>query len=463
MRPREEAGLFKHPSGIWYWRRVDPKTGRRKIKSTGTRRLDMAIRKAAQFDDKWEKAAAGMPDFEWARVELAPLVDDWIADQDTVTEATRKIRRRHLTRAFSDLKLKVVADLADLAGLDRRLRALECTPAMRHKAYQVPLKQFSRWLAENNRYTERDLLATWKKVPVPASGEAARRAMLPEEFARALVAADHLDDFHRRKHPSRPVLMALLVTAPRATALAERDVEHLRPERIDYGDGIGNKRNGWGALDAVTAAELRAYVGGRKEGPLFLTPVGNRFDRLRLLDLWKEIFGLGVMGELLKGVTVEDRILTNRALIHGRVKVSKGGSRLRKETRKALSKKESEIEKLVEHVRDEWTRRTSGIDVHAFRKTHQTWAEAQGVPAVLIDKQLGHAVAGGSQLEVFRAVRAMGASRVGRKHYLDIGSQLLDPTPSAEAVRGLVDEALAALKPETTPSAVEPRKSRVRA
>lgn len=154
MRPREEAGLFKHPSGIWYWRRVDPKTGRRKIKSTGTRRLDMAMRKAAQFDDKWEKAAAGMPDLEWARVELGPLVDDWIADQDTVTEATRKIRRTHLTRAFSDLKLRVVADLADLAGLDRRLRALECTPSMRHKAYQVTLKQFSRWLAENNRYTE---------------------------------------------------------------------------------------------------------------------------------------------------------------------------------------------------------------------------------------------------------------------------------------------------------------------
>lgn len=451
-RPREQAGLYQHPSGIWHWRRVDPKTGRRVIKSTGTRRMELAIRKAAEFDDKWEKAAAGMPNFDWARVELRPLVDDWIADQDTVTEHTRKIRRRHLTRAFSDLKLKVVADLSDLASLDRRLRALDCTPALRHKAYQVPLKQFSRWLAENNRFTERDLLATWKKLPVPKSGEAARRAMLPEEFARALVAADQLDEFHRRKHPSRPVLMALLVTAPRATALAERDVEHLREERIDYGEGIGNKRNGWGALDAVTAAELRAYVGDRKEGPLFLTPVGNRFDRLRLLDLWKEIFGLGVMGELLPDVDLESRILTNRALIHGRVKVSKGGSRLRKETRKALRTKEREIATLVERVRAEWTRRVDGVDVHAFRKTHQTWAEAQGVPAVLIDKQLGHAVAGGAQLDVFRAVRAMGASRVGRKHYLDLGSKLLDPTPSAEAVRGLVDEAVAALKPAMSPA-----------
>lgn len=38
----------------------------------------------------------------------------------------------------------------------------------------------------------------------------------------------------------------------------------------------------------------------------------------------------------------------------------------------------------------------------------------------------------------------MSASRVGRKHYLDLGSKLLDPTPSAEAVRSLVDSAVAA-------------------
>lgn len=59
-----------------------------------------------------------------------------------------------------------------------------------------------------------------------------------------------------------------------------------------------------------------------------------------------------------------------------------------------------------------------------------------GVRALLV-------VVGGSQLDVPRAVRAMGGSKVGRKHYLDLGSQLLDPTPSAEAVRGLLEEALA--------------------
>lgn len=193
--------------------------------------------------------------------------------------------------------------------------------------------------------------------------------------------------------------------------------------------------------------KLHNYVGDRRKGPLFLSATGLRFDRLRLLDLWMEIFGLGVMTELLPEVERKDRILTNRALLHGKVQVNRGGSRLRKETRAKLLDKERRITGLVERVREEWTRRLTGIDVHAFRKTHQTWAEAQGVPAVLIDKQLGHAVAGGSQLDVFRAVRAMSASRVGRKHYLDLGSKLLDPTPSAEAVRGLLDQALGALKP----------------
>lgn len=120
-----------------------------------------------------------------------------------------------------------------------------------------------------------------------------------------------------------------------------------------------------------------------------------------------------------------------------------GGSRLTSTTRDRLATDRRRILELIERVRTDWQARMEGVDVHAFRKTHQTWAEAEGVPAVLIDKQLGHSMAGGSHLEVFRAVRA---SRVGRKHYLDLGSQLLDPTPAAEAVRALLDDALAELQ-----------------
>jgi hypothetical protein len=86
-----------------------------------------------------------------------------------------------------------------------------------------------------------------------------------------------------------------------------------------------------------------------------------------------------------------------------------------------------------------------GVDVHAFRKTHQTWAEAQGIPAVLIDKQLGHSV-GSKGLDVFKAVRAL-SSRVSHRAEALPGSRVEAPRPdpSAEAVRSLLDAAVAEL------------------
>jgi hypothetical protein len=270
MRERENGGLYRHPTGLWYWRRVDPKTGRRVHRSTGTRRKDLATRKGAQFDDEWEKAAVGMATYDWARVELAPLIDEWLADQRDVTESTRKQRRSLLTRCFAQLKLRVIADLSDVASLDRRLRALDRPLVTLQRCYQVPLKLFAAWLSHNNRYTDRNLLATWKKLELPNADDEPRRAMLPEEVAAALLAADELDRHHGRPHATRPVLLALLITAPRATAFCTRDVADLLPDRIDYGPGVGNKRNGFGALDKKTAAELREYAGKRKQGPLFL-------------------------------------------------------------------------------------------------------------------------------------------------------------------------------------------------
>lgn len=252
--------MYKHPTGLWYWRRTDPKTGRRLHRSTGTRRKDLAQRKAAQFDDEWEKAAAGIPSLDWARVELRSLIDDWLAGQRDreVSERTRNQRKAQLLRTLDALRLTVIADLCDVGALDRRLRAVKEPQVKLQRGYQTPLKLFAAWLAENNRSTDRNLLATWKKLQVP-KGEAPRRAVLPDEVARALAVAEGLDVYHRRQHPTRPVLLALLVTAPRAAAFCARDVEHLLAGRIDYGPGTGNKRNGWGALDldAGTVDELR--------------------------------------------------------------------------------------------------------------------------------------------------------------------------------------------------------------
>ena len=204
---------------------------------------------------------------------------------------------------------------------------------------------------------------------------------------------------------------------------------------------MGNKRRGYGALNAKTA-QSRDHVGPRKEGPLFLAADGGRYAKERFLDVWRQAFSLGTIDALLPDESEENRFLARAALLAGRVKVSRGGSRLRDETSRR-AELETRIMKLVGKVREKWAEAMVGVNVHAFRKTHQTWAEAQGVPAVLIDKQLGHAV-GSKGLNVFKAVRALSSgSRTGRKHYLDLGSKLLDPAPCAEAVRSLLDAAVA--------------------
>ncbi len=442
-RPREHSGLYRHyVNGYWYWRRTDPLTGRRVSKPTGTDVKDLALRVAAKFDDEWERQQAGLQSYDWARRSLLELAEEWLGEvKAKVQERTGKQKDQLIRRAIEDLKLRVVAELDDLAALDRRLKRLMKPARTLYRCYQLPLKQLSTWMAENNRYAERDLLANWKRIEHDKGSE--RRAMLPDEVARAFGAADRLDALHGRKARLRPLLVALLVTAPRVSALVECDVDALKVDRIDYGDDVGNKRRGYGALDPKTAQELRDYVGSRKEGPLFLAADGGRYAKERLLDVWRQAFGLGLLDALLPDETVKTRYLVNTALLAGRVKVSRGGSRLRDETRRRRAELEARILKLVGGVREKWVEALRGVDVHAFRKTHQTWAEAQGVPAVLIDKQLGHSV-GSKGLDVFKAVRALSSgSRTGRKHYLDLGSKLLDPTPSAEAVRSLLDAAVA--------------------
>src|SRR5581483_4399277 len=92
--------------------------------------------------------------------------------------------------------------------------------------------------------------------------------------------------------------------------------------------------------------------------------------------------------------------------------------------------------------------RMEGIDLHALRKTHRTWAEAAGVHPILIDKQIGHATsAGGAALDM---ARALIVSPTGRKHYVDLGLEMIEAKRSAEAVRKLVDDAKSALLASTT-------------
>jgi integrase len=452
--------LYQDPrSGNYIWRRTDPATGKRLLRSTGSHRLDIAKRKAAEFDDEFEKAKAGMLTYDGWKRPLADLLVEWIAFQEAEESASAPVlraKRYRVGRALGELKLRTPADLADVSTLHDKVMALQSekrNKAHLREAWQDPLKQFSKWLAKNNRYLERDPLANWAPIPKVGRGkQRPRRAALPEEMARALLAADALDNIHGREHPTRIVLTMLLVTAPRASALIGRDVGDFDTEglRVEFGEDVGDKRRGEGILDPATAAELKASLSGRREGPLLLSAEGSRLEVNNLLRTYREAFSLGVVSKLWPVDEPWDVNLAhevNRTLISKRAPGGSGGNpkHVKRKTTNKRRERGGLVAGLADELRDKWAGRMVGIDVHALRKTHRTWALANGVPEVLIDKQLGHAARNGDgdSLELLRVVAG---SETGRKHYLDMRSKLLEAGRSAEAVRELLDEALESVK-----------------
>ncbi|MCO5164880.1 MAG: hypothetical protein M9894_00730 [Planctomycetes bacterium] len=461
QRKRSLAGthLFLK-DGVYVWRRVDPITGRRVPRTTGTSNLEIALRKAAEFEAEHERRKAGLPSLDGWKRDLGALAAEWIQQQDRegqITAGVLKARAFRIRRALDALSLRTPADLADVARLHDRVMKLEGTKVGRvvatkrhlREAWQEPLKMLSAWLAENGRVLDRDPLAAWRAIPKQgAPGRSrTRRSLLPDEFARALVASDWLDAIRGRKRPSRVVWTVALISAAREGALASRDVAHFDREhaRIDFGDDVGNKRRGAGCLDPKTTSELDAYLDGRREGPLLLSPDGARVRKKGLLDGWREAVGLGIVWELWPPThpwNVDTAYLVSQALLTGRPPVNKGGNpRLVKEaTRLARAAREREVLALAATLREAWEARMVGVDMHALRKTHRTWALAAGVQEVLIDKQLGHAPQ--ATRESMDLLRVVAGSRTGRAHYLDMRSALLDASRSAEAVRALLDEAM---------------------
>lgn len=439
--------------GIYYWRRTCPRTGRREVKSTGVRRLDLALRAAAKFEDEWDRRRVGLTSLDGWKVELRTLVEPWVESLGDVQEGTRKHARMALTRALEQLGLVRAADLDDVARIHDRLLALgrreRLPPTTLRRCYQDPLKRFAKYLAGNRRYIDRDPLASWEPV-APKKGRAReRRAFLPEEVARAFLASTALDAFHGREWPTRPAFMAFLITAPREGALVGLDTDALRPgrSRLYLGEDVKKKRKGAGALDPATLAELIEYVGDR-EGPLFLSSTGGRWAKLRLLGAWREAFGLGLVDAAWPAdapTDVELAIQVARTLMAGKSRVAKGGNPklIKAETLARIRERERLVLDLADRLRDRWAEGMRGVDIHAFRKTHRTWAMASGVLPPAIDQQLGHAT--GAESEPFEILRIAAGSRTGRQHYLDAGSALFDPARSAEAVRKLFDEAMAAV------------------
>ncbi|MCW8139254.1 MAG: hypothetical protein KIT58_10165 [Planctomycetota bacterium] len=451
--PRGLHLTFDTSLGCYVWRAVDPTTGKRIRRSTGLTDIELASAKAKEFEDQLARRKAGLRDYSCWRIELEPLVKDWASDL-RCNAARKRVSESALRRALEELKLKTAAELDDVGGLDRRLKALAgkgYRPSVLRRGFQDVLRRFSRWLAENRRHLDRDPLALWKPISAPAKGKVrpSRRALEPEEFARALLALERQE---RESSPRclRIALTVLLVVGAREGALFERDVAHFdsHANRLDLGAGNDVKRRGAGALDPITSVELKTYVGKRTDGPLFLNLSGGRLAGLRFREAWRRAVSFGVVDRMWPADAPRDpnvANLVNESLLKGRLCVARGGpKKMGSEKQKARQDLTEKVASLTSRLRDTWAERMRGVDVHALRKTHRTWARARHVLGEAIDAQLGHA--GHEDVATSAALRAAAGSRTGQRHYTDLA--LFDPTTSACAVRAVLDEAMTKLEEE---------------
>lgn len=440
--PRKSIGRLRQLNGLYYWRRTHPTTGKRVQRATGTNREEIARKMAGEWDEEFERAAAGLEDLTKWRRPLEPLIGEWLQDLETNCESDwPRTRRNQIRRVTTELALITCADLSSLASLAQRLKAIGKKRGLGqqrlHRQYQEPLKALSKWLFEDGKYLEHDPLAGWASLDKGIVRDlSVRRAFWPLEVARAFAATDWLDlEVYGRAAPTRMAFTLLLLTAPRSSALCSRDAAHFlrKQRRIDFGPSRGKKRRGTGALDDQTAAELEDYLRDRRDGPLLLSPRGSRLRVERLLDYWRESFGLGLVHELAPDVRPMVAFLAVRRLLDH---LGKSSKRPRKRIAKPNSNDITALE-LANAIQKAWLQKMEGVDVHAFRKTHRTWARGRRVPGEAIDRQLGHAAGDNASLSIQRAIAG---SMTGRKHYTD--ASFFDPRESAQAVRGVLDAAV---------------------
>jgi len=461
-RRQPGTNLWRDPrTGVYFWRKVHRLTGKRFRKSTGTKNLRLAVRRIQEFEEAHEREAAGLTNYNDYRRPVAPFAEAFAASIGSTERAARL--RIQLERAFRLLGIEYLADIENFVVIERKLLRLEggkARPRTRPqaaeggftrttlaRAFQAPLKQFSTWLA-GRRELIADHLAAWPHLKT-GPREPVRRALLPDEVVRVIAASEALERMAGHEHPSRPVWTALLVAAPRISALAALDVEGLDATagRLVL-CGNRTKRAGAGALDDCTLAELGSYVRGRTSGPLFLSPEGRRLNTLNSLRRWRRAASLAFVD--MDWPEGEPRDLRTEYLVHyalssGRVQVVMGGPSIGPhapgpEKRTRRNDLVARVRRLADAIRPAWRERMTGVDQHCLRMTHRTWALAAGVPEILIDRQLGHSSPSGEA-----ALRAAW-SAVGRAHYTDMRFLTLDARRSAEAVRKALDGAEGALR-----------------
>jgi hypothetical protein len=414
--------------------------------STGETSVEAAVAWKRQHEEEQRSQRSGAAGDPWLQP-LAPLARRWTSELECC-EDRRNMLERQITTALEMLELAIARDLRDRPAIKQRLKALELRRKTAQGAFQQPLKQFSSWLAAEDLLPE-DPLSPWKRIDTSREPKRARRGFEAEEVALALAASAWFDSVRGVNRPARPIYLALLVAGPRVGAFIDLEVAAFdrTEQRLVLGDDQGNKLRGRATLDATTAAEIDRYVGDRKSGPLFLSPEGKALRQEKVLRAWRECMDLALVIDLWpedRPKKLERAWAVARWLTRQRVPTGGGNpARLSRETRKARHDREVEIAALAEGIAPRFRERRAGVDVHAFRKTHQSWAEAQEDPIVLpaaIDKQIGHSNRGGEALQHFFQ------SRVGRQHYRDLGLSLFDPRRSAEAVRATLDRAEASLR-----------------
>lgn len=432
--------LYRDASGTIFYRKMVK--GELVRISTGTR----SVEEAATWKREREGQRLGGGVDPWKQP-LAPLKKRWLGELACGQER-RDMLERQIDTATELLSLDLTGDLRDRPAIKQRLRALGMKKKTEAAAVQAPLKQFSAWLAAED-VLPADPLVAWKRLDTSREPKRPRRGTETDEFALALAAGAWFDLVRGSARATRPIFVTLLVAAPRVGAFVALDVDGLdhQERRLLLGADEGNKLKGTATLDEATYAEVVAYVERRKAGPLFLSPEGERLRQEKLLRAWRERMDLALVIDLWPAEVpkvIEDAWAVARYLTRGRAPTPGGNpKRLTDDTRRARRVREQRIAGIAETIAERFKARRVGIDVHAFRMTHQSWAEAQEDPVVLpaaIDKQLGHSNKGGAALEAFFA------SRIGRSHYRDLNLASFDARRSAEAVRRALDRAVVALQ-----------------
>lgn len=254
---------------------------------------------------------------------------------------------------------------------------------------------------------------------------------------------------HEARGDRRPLLQSLAALPPghapdrgssgRRVRLPRRRAPRS-PQREDRPGGQrGEEAEGRGAPRLEDPERAGGLPRRSPSGPALPLGEDARPAARKVLDQVREAFGLGFVDELWpddEEPRLDLAMLVNRTLLRGAVPKQSGNPKVISEgTRAARAELEGRVLGVARRIEREWKRRMKGVDVHALRKTHRSWAQARGVPPVLIDKQLGHADPG-----EFEVMRALAGSETGRKHYLDLESELFDAGRSAQAVRDLLDE-----------------------